>query len=156
MAANTGNHSAAGQTRDDSPRVTHLPPRIVVAEDDEEMRRLIAAALRKDGFDVTEVSDGMRLLVHVIGRDGDPERAYDLIISDLRMPATSGLQVLRGLRNSGFTIPFILCTAFGDELTRKDAENLSAIYFDKPFELDELRNTVRHMLLPTEAHRGKA
>ncbi len=114
------------------------------------MRSLIVMALRKDGFDVTEVADGMRLLVHVIARDADPERAFDLIISDLRMPVTSGLQILRGLRNSGWTVPFILCTAFGDEPIRKDAERLGAIYFDKPFELDDLRDVVRGVLRPIQ------
>jgi hypothetical protein len=49
-------------------------------------------------------------------------------------------------------VPFILCTAFGDELTRKDVEKLGAIYFDKPFELDALRTMVRDILLPTAAH----
>jgi DNA-binding response OmpR family regulator len=114
------------------------------------MRRLIVGALRKDGFDVTEVADGMRLLIHVIAREAEPERAYDLIISDLRMPVTSGLQILRGLRNSGWTVPFILCTAFGDEPIRNDAERLGAIYFDKPFDLDELRTVVRDIFRPSE------
>jgi two-component system response regulator AtoC len=133
----------------------HMPPRIVVAEDDEEMRRLIAATLRKDGFDVTEVSDGMRLLVHVIGRGTDPEGTLDLIISDFRMPATTGLEVLRRLRKSGWNVPFILCTAFGDEATREHAEELGAVYLEKPFEIDDLRKAVHDVLLPKADHRGQ-
>ena len=119
------------------------------------MRRLIVSALRKDGFDVTEVSDGMRLLVQVIGRDGDPG-AFDLIISDFRMPAATGLQVLRGLRKSGWASPFILCTAFGDEATREAAEELGAIYLEKPFKLDDLRKTIGDLLRAKADHRGQA
>jgi len=134
----------------ESTRPLHTPARVVVAEDDPEMRRLIAVALRKDGYDVTEVTDGMRLLVHVLARDDQPERAFDLIISDLRMPVSSGLQILRGLRHSGWRVPFILCTAFGDQLTRTEAEKLGALFFDKPFELDDLRRAVRGILSPGE------
>jgi len=130
-------------------RPIHTPARVVVADDDPEMRSLIAAALRKDGHEVTEVTDGLRLLVHVISGDGQPERAFDLVIADLRMPVSSGLQILRGLRHSGWKLPFILCTAFGDESTRNEAEKLGALFFDKPFELDDLRMAVRG-ILPAE------
>jgi DNA-binding response OmpR family regulator len=127
-----------------------MRPRVVVADDDEEMRHLIVTALEKDGYDVAQVMDGMRLLVHVIALEEQPERAFDLIISDLRMPGTTGLQVLRGLRSSGWAVPFILCTAFGDESIRSDVEKLDAIYLDKPFEPDELRRVVRGILSPNE------
>ena len=142
MPVNSGATPAAFESAGPK-RSSHLRARIVVAEDDEEMRRLITLALRKDGHDVTEVADGMRLLVHVVAREAEPERAFDLIISDLRIPVSSGLQVLRGLRRSGWKVPFILCSAFGDESTRAEAEKLGAIYFDKPFELDDLRKVVR-------------
>jgi DNA-binding response OmpR family regulator len=131
-------------------RPPHIVPRIVVAEDDAEMRRLIAETLEKEGYDVTEVTDGMRLLVHVVARDVEPDRAFDLVIADLRMPVSSGMQVLRGLRNSGWTLPFILCTAFGDDATRMEAEELGAIFFNKPFALDDLRKVVRELLTPNE------
>ena len=134
----------------EQPWSPHTPARVVVADDDPEMRSLIAAALRKDGHEVTEFTDGMRLLVHVIAREDQPARAFDLVISDLRMPVSSGLQILRGLRHSGWRLPFILCTAFGDESTRNEAEKLGALFFDKPFDLDDLRMAVRGILSPEE------
>jgi DNA-binding response OmpR family regulator len=124
-------------------------PRIVVAEDDPEMRDLVASALHKDGYEVTAVEDGARLLVWVVSRRAD--LPADLIISDLRMPISSGLQILRGLREAGWTIPFILLTAFGDEQTRAEAESLGAIFFDKPFELGQLRTAVGS-LFPSDRH----
>jgi DNA-binding response OmpR family regulator len=119
--------------------------RIIVAEDDAEMRDLIAAALRKDGHEVTAVSDGAKLLVEVVARP--PERGLDLIVSDLRMPVSSGLQILKGLREAGWKTPFVLLTAFGDDQTRSVAESLDAVFLDKPFELDTLRATVRKLFL---------
>src|SRR5579859_1845641 len=90
--------------------------RVIVAEDDAEMRDLIAMALRKDGYEVSVVADGAKLLVEVVTRPA--ELALDLIVSDLRMPVSSGLQILKGLRDAGWNTPFVLLTAFGDEQTR--------------------------------------
>jgi DNA-binding NtrC family response regulator len=118
------------------------PRRIVVAEDDREMRRLITGALIRDGYIVEEASDGPKLLVSVI--EANPP--VDLVISDHRMPVSSGLQVLAGLRDAGWAIPFILLSAFGDDEMRADAEKLNAIFLDKPFELDALRVIVRTAL----------
>jgi DNA-binding response OmpR family regulator len=122
--------------REDGPR------RIVVAEDDREMRRLVSAALVRDGYLVQEASDGPRLLVQVVAADPP----IDLVISDHRMPVSSGLQVLAGLRDAGWTIPFILVSAFGDGKVRSEAEELNAIFLDKPFDLDVLRVIVHAAL----------
>jgi DNA-binding response OmpR family regulator len=126
-----------------SPRTT---PRILVAEDDAEMRWLIVETLRGDGYDVIAVSDGDRLL-NVLAQDGKlGAKIADLVVSDVRMPSYNGIQVLEQLRAGNWTIPFILMTAFGDEATRKRAESLGAVLFDKPFDLGELRHTVGVLL----------
>ena len=62
------------------------------------------------------------------------------------MPVCSGLQILEALRQAHWRTPVILMTAFGDEATRKRAAALAAVLFDKPFELDDLRATVKTML----------
>ena len=118
------------------------PRRIVIAEDDPEMRRLIVAAMIRDGYVVEEASDGPRLLILVI--EADPP--VDLVISDHRMPVSSGLQVLAGLRDAGWSLPFILLSAFGDESMRSEASKLDAIFLAKPFELEALRIIVRAAL----------
>lgn len=124
-------------------------PRIVVAEDDSEMRDLIASALHKEGYEVTGVEDGARLVVWVVSRR--PDLPADLIISDLPVPVSSGLQILRGLRDASSLTPFILMTAFGDEGTRAEAESMGAILFEKPFEIDALRVALRHLLSEVRA-----
>jgi DNA-binding response OmpR family regulator len=124
------------------------PACIVVAEDDPEMRRLVAESLRHEGYEVFEVGDGARLLVR-IGRqyrEHDPEEHIDLIVSDLRMPLVTGLAILRGLRAAHCTTPLILMTAFGDDQVRKEASELGATFLDKPFAMSELRATARKLL----------
>jgi DNA-binding response OmpR family regulator len=124
------------------------PFRILLAEDDGEMRRMVADALRGDGYDVVELADGGRLLVDIAARlkAGVGGDSLDLILSDIRMPVCSGLQILSALRDAHWRTPVILMTAFGDEATRKHAESLSAVLFDKPFDLDDLRTAVANLL----------
>ena len=72
----------------------HDPPRVLVAEDDEEMRRLVVEALRKDGYEVISVSDGGRLLVTLAHEfvEGEGAGLADIVVSDLRMPVCTGMR----------------------------------------------------------------
>jgi DNA-binding response OmpR family regulator len=122
-------------------------PRVLVAEDDEEMRRLVAETLRRNRYDVLEVEDGSRLIAFVAGtvdlREASP---IDLIVSDIRMPGCNGLDLLAALRRLDWSVPVILMTAFGDDETRSRAAALGALLFDKPFHLHDLRVAVRRSL----------
>jgi len=122
-------------------------PHVLVAEDDPEMRRLVVEALRKDGHDVEEVPDGGRLLVLIAEAfHRDPSMSeIDVIVSDVRMPVCSGLELLEKLADARWQVPFVLMTAFGDEDTRRRAERVGALLFDKPFTLDTLRAAVRRL-----------
>jgi DNA-binding response OmpR family regulator len=126
-------------------------PRVLVAEDDVEMRAIVADALRGDGYDVVELVDGGRLLVEIAARmkaevDAAAE-SVDLIVSDVRMPVCTGLQILAALRDAHWRTPVVLMTAFGDETTRRHAQTLAAVLLDKPFEMDQLRAVVARLLL---------
>jgi DNA-binding response OmpR family regulator len=127
------------------------PPRILLADDDVVLRTLVASALREDGYEVVESQDGGRLLVQIAGAYAGRGRDVicDLIVSDIRMPVCSGVQILEGLRKAHWTTPVILITAFANEATRKHVESLRAIVLDKPFDLDDLRTAVAS-LLPEE------
>ena len=76
--------------------------RVIVAEDDPEMRRLVVEALRKDGHHVTEAADGGRLLVQIAEAfDRDPSlSAVDVIVSDVRMPVCNGIELLERLADA--------------------------------------------------------
>lgn len=124
--------------------------RVIIAEDDPEMRRVLASALRRDGFAVIEVEDGkafVQLLLDSVDAGGFLGNA-DLVISDIRMPGASGLQILSGVRSLDTATPVILITAFGDEETHEAARALGALaVLDKPFDVDELRALVRKALV---------
>jgi DNA-binding response OmpR family regulator len=140
---------------DPLPRIGTDPPRILVAEDDHEMRALIVHALEKEGYDVTPCPDGWRLLGYFtpyllsVGASDTPP--FDLVISDIRMPVLSGLQMLEGSRGVNGIPPFILMTAFGDEETRVIAKRAGAVaWFEKPFDIDRLvADVLRIAPLPT-------
>ncbi len=112
------------------------------------MRRLVVEALRQDGYDVIAVADGGRLLVTLAHEYVDKSGAglADLVVSDLRMPVCSGMQILEQVRAAHWRIPVILMTAFGDQATRDHARMLGALLFDKPFDLDDLRTAAAALL----------
>jgi CheY-like chemotaxis protein len=126
----------------------HTPPRILVAEDDAQMRRLVVEMLRGEGYTVTEATDGGRLLVELSRAIvyGEGAEELDLIVSDVRMPICTGLQILEQLRTSEWVTPVILMTAFGDSETRARARALDALLMDKPFFLGDMRAAVARIL----------
>ncbi|MFN8544355.1 MAG: response regulator [Candidatus Binatia bacterium] len=129
-------------------RLATRRPRILLAEDDVEMRGLIAAALEADGYDVVEAGDGLELLDALeIAASRPRDTRFQLMISDVRMPGLSGLDVLAALRCAEWTTPVIVITAFGDDDTHAEARELGAMrVFDKPFDLDDLRTAVRQVV----------
>jgi CheY-like chemotaxis protein len=121
--------------------------RVLVAEDDREMRRLVVEALRKDGHEVTEATDGGRLLVRLAEVfDHDSSLAgVDLIVSDIRMPVCNGLDLVERMFEARWRVPCILMTAFGDDEIRRRAEAVGALLLDKPLSLEELRAAVARL-----------
>lgn len=79
--------------------------KILIAEDDRELRRLFAHVLIKNGYMVKEVSNGREALSAI---DND---YYDLLISDIMMPEIDGYELVRRLRESGNTTPVLMITA---------------------------------------------
>ena len=103
--------------------------RILIADDDREMRRVLRDMLRSTGAEISEAASGQDLL-GCLATGGQ----FDLVITDLRMPAPSGLQVMLMARTAGNEIPFILITAFGDEEVRLALSRVpNAFMLDKPF-----------------------
>jgi len=127
-------------------RPLHDPPRVLVAEDDPDMRALIVEALAKEGYAPEEAKDGGRLLVNLTAQHQHGDTDLDLLVSDIRMPVVSGLDIVEAIRRVQWTIPVILMTAFGDAETRRRAESLGAVLLDKPFALEELVATVRRLM----------
>ncbi len=133
---------------------THTPPRVLLAEDNDDMRALITEVLARDGYEVVAVSDGGRLLVSVARAydNGHPHEEFDLIVSDVRMPVCDGFQILEELRRALWPTPAIIVTAHADERTRAHAWALGAVLLHKPFDIEALRKAAwTLMCLPVPA-----
>lgn len=116
------------------------PPRVLLAEDDHEMRALVAETLRRDGYDVIELESGLELRQWLERKlELHPEELPDLVVTDIRMPGASGLEVLHWLRGREWCLPVIVITAFGDTDAHEEALRLGAVtLLDKPFDMDDL------------------
>ena len=121
---------------------------VLVAEDDDAMRAIVVEALRKDGYLVSEARDGGRLLVTIARAYVHTEGAelVDVLVSDIRMPVCTGLQIVEQLRAAHCPLRIVLMTAFGDEETRQRAHALGTVLLDKPFPISELRAAVARQL----------
>jgi len=127
------------------------PPHILLAEDNDEMRTLLSWRLRKDGYEVTECKHGLDLIDRIAPSHASVEPGeFHLIISDIRMPGVTGLEVLEGVRNGGIECPpVILITAFGDRATHEQAYRLGVeAILDKPFNFEDLLAKVHELAPP--------
>ena len=117
-------------------------PRVVIAEDDEDMRNVLSELVSGLGVDVATASSGGDLILLLT--DDSP---VDLLITDVRMPWMTGFQVALSARNSGLGIPIIIVTAFPDDSLRAQGDHLgSAVLLAKPFRPEELLSLVRARL----------
>ena len=124
--------------------------RVLVGDDDVEMRRLLGDVLRKDGHAVVLAEDGVqafrKILVDPASPSGFNDEPVDVIVLDIRMPGCTGLEVLESLQSAGREVPVILITAFADEQTRRTARRLGAAAFlSKPFNMELFREAVREV-----------
>jgi DNA-binding response OmpR family regulator len=117
---------------------------VLVAEDDADLRHLIAATLRLDGYEVVEAEDGADLQDWADLALWNSRRApLDAVVTDLHLPRFTALEVLAKLRGKPWKTPVILITAFGDAGARRKAHDLGVqIVLDKPIELNDLRAIV--------------
>jgi two-component system, NtrC family, response regulator PilR len=135
---------AAGES---APEAPGRAPRILVVDDESSMREMLRIVLRRDGYDVRVAPDG-RTALDILKRE-----PFDLLLSDIRMPDLSGVEVLRAAKDLNRDIVAFMMTAYASTSTAVEAMRLGAVdYFTKPFNMDELRLKVRQHL---ESHRLK-
>jgi len=114
--------------------------KIMLAEDETSTRRGIAAFLQSEGHQVQEAPDGKAAWAHCQGQ------AFDLVVTDVRMPEMGGLELLARLRESARPVPVIVITAFAtvEEAVRAVREGAED-YLTKPLNLDELSVKIRRL-----------
>lgn len=118
--------------------------RILIIEDDQEMRFLLKDLIEEQPeYEVEEVSDGAEAFPKLMGK------YFDLIITDIRMPGLSGLDIIPGLRNLQPGVSIIAITAFGsEEIQRKALARGAQAYLEKPVPLDRLRRLIEELIAP--------
>lgn len=117
------------------------PARILIIEDDTDLRETLWRALSREGYQVSQAGDGTEAISAV------RMRPYDLAIVDLVLPRMGGIGMLEQLRDLGLTVPTIVITAYGDRFSYNRATELGASEFlVKPVKLVELYRAVRKVL----------
>jgi DNA-binding NtrC family response regulator len=119
---------------------------ILIVEDRDSLRRLLVRALEEEGYRVQgarDGEDGIRRL---------REAVFDLVLTDLKLPKASGLEVLAASRQTRPQVPVVVLTAYGTVATAVEAMKLGAWDFlEKPVEIDDLAAMVRSALGGSEA-----
>jgi CheY-like chemotaxis protein len=113
--------------------------RILIAEDEEAIRSLIARALRQDGHDVMTANDGAQAL-DVLGRENG---SFELLLSDIRMPVMDGIALAHAAARQHPAVTILLMTGYADQ--RERASGLDVLVHDvltKPFSLAAIRGAV--------------
>jgi CheY-like chemotaxis protein len=117
--------------------------KVLVADDDPDMRELVATTLRADGYDVREAADGNELLERLEQAFDDPGIRPDVVLTDVMMPGLSGLGVLEALRRAQLHFPVVLMTVLKDPSVHIVAKRLGAVgVLGKPFDVDDLRTAI--------------
>jgi len=120
--------------------------RVLVAEDDHDVRDGLCELLSIDGYEVQAVSDGAQLLDTLSSwiLAPTPLRApVDVIVTDVRMPGFNGLNIVEGLRANGWDQPVVVISAFGDDALRARIKQLPRVAFlPKPFEPEALEQAL--------------
>lgn len=115
--------------------------KILIAEDDNELRLMFKRVLTKNGFSVTDVSNGKEAL------DACAECPFDIIISDVMMPVVDGYELVRALRNGGDKTPVLMITAKSEyEDLEKGFISGSDDYMVKPVNVNEMLLRINALL----------
>jgi CheY-like chemotaxis protein len=124
------------------------PMRVLIADDDEDIRTLVADALLPDGHCVTEARDGAELLARLEEALDDPAQRPDVVLTDVMMPGLSGLGVLEAIKRARLRFPVVLMTVLRDDSIHVVAKRLGAVgVLHKPIDLDDLRTAIANAAL---------
>ncbi len=115
------------------PETREHVPTLLLVEDDDALRGLLARALRERGFEVTAVADGDAAVVHARGET--PEYA----VVDLRVPGMPGIEILKALRQLDETTRVVMLSGYGSIVSAVEATKLGAVgYLPKPADPDTI------------------
>src|SRR3954464_9543996 len=114
---------------------------VLIVDDEPNLRKILAAQLSRDGYDVLLAEDGEQGLSLL------REHHIDLVVTDLKMPKVDGMTLLREALQEDRELPIVMITAHGTVDTAVEALKLGAFdYLTKPFDKDEVRQVVAKAL----------
>jgi two-component system, cell cycle response regulator CpdR len=117
--------------------------RVLIADDEESMRTLVARAIAMDGHQTVTAQDGAEALEILTCEDG----AFDLLLTDIQMPVMDGIALALSAARDFPDLTILLMTGFADQ--RERASNLNALVHDvvtKPFSVADIRSAVADAL----------
>ncbi|WP_420407390.1 response regulator [Hoeflea sp.] len=115
--------------------------KILIAEDEDSLRRFVARALEMDGHEIVHAGDGADAVDHL------QADSFDLLLSDIRMPVMDGIELAKQSSEIAPDMPILLMTGYAEQ--RERAESLMRIVVDvvdKPFSLPQIRQAVAEAL----------
>jgi putative nucleotidyltransferase with HDIG domain len=116
--------------------------KILVVDDEPSICDILEKFLKKKGYDIYRASDGKKAMALV------ESTSIDLIVSDIKMPGMSGVELLQKLRENGKSMPVLITTGFPTLDTAIEALKLGAYdYLTKPFHLEEIGEKIRRALV---------
>ncbi len=122
--------------------------RVLIADDEDSMRSLVARAIAMDGHETVTAADGAEAL-ELLNSD---ERGFDLLLTDIKMPIMDGIALALTATRDFPTLTILLMTGFADQ--RERASGLNAIVHDvitKPFSVADIRTAVAGALAARQA-----
>ena len=124
--------------------------KVLVVDDDPQIRKLVRVNLENRGYTTQEAPDGETAVAML------QQNTYDLLILDLKLPRMEGLTVLRRMRDRGCATPVLILTASGTVKNRIDGLDIGADdYLVKPFEVEELEARMRALLRRVRTNRTR-
>ena len=114
---------------------------ILLVDDDEMLLSVLKALLTASGYEILTTSDGNKAIGIIKAVD------IDLVISDIRMPAMNGMELLRLIHQEKPALPVVMLTAYASAKTARECKELGAVgYLSKPFTNDEVLGIVQHAI----------
>ncbi|MGT2438320.1 response regulator [Bradyrhizobium betae] len=118
-------------------------PKVLIADDEDSMRQLVARAIAMDGHETVTAQDGAEALEILTRENG----AFDLLLTDIQMPVMDGIALALSVARDFPDLTILLMTGFADQ--RERASNLNALVHDvvtKPFSVADIRTAVADAL----------
>lgn len=116
-----------------------MDKKLLVVDDQFGIRVLLKEVFEKDGYETFDASNG-KLALSIIEKEKP-----DLILLDMKIPGMDGIEILREIQNRQIQVNVIMMTAYGELEMINEAKSLGAMtHFSKPFDIDEVRDKVRH------------